>query len=291
MLTRTKSRKVHDELDWRAVQKLYSVGKQKPHTGEIIASPYHLFAVETLRSRFRLRYSPGIPTDVFVFAEGEPTRRQVTKIGGLPYWPASRPWPMTRKGLPYLFLAQFCFADSRDLFKRLPGDVLLIFIPSQEEEEDFFGSVCGAVHFEWMQCGESSLIDESQIPNRESAYPLQRLYGVIRRTADYPKSEKRASQLDVGGDYRLSVLEATKIGGMARFIQAVPRKKRRLLCQLCSLQPAPDVPYPWVNRKKRMKVDFDADGIYSNDFSIGDMGSLYIFLHRDGSLSTEGQCY
>ena len=292
MLTRSKSRKAHDELDWRAVRKIYGeIGKRKDLEGEIIASPFHLFAVETLRNRYRLRYPAGIPTDVFVFAEGEPLRREVTKIGGLPYWPASRPWPRSRKGFPYLFIAQFCFADSRDLFKRLPGDVLLLFIPSQKEEEDFFGSLCGRLHFEWMQRGEGRLIRESEIPERESLYQPPRLYGVIHRTADYPKSEKRARHLEVRGEYRLSVLEATKIGGVARFIQPVARKERRLLCQLCSVQPAPDLPYPWVNRKKRMTVDFDANGIYSNEFTFGDMGSLYIFLNRDGSVSTEGQCY
>ena len=34
-----------------------------------------------------------VPTDVFTFIPGEPQERSVTKIGGLPYRPASLPWP------------------------------------------------------------------------------------------------------------------------------------------------------------------------------------------------------
>src|SRR5262245_32788489 len=83
--------------------------------GEIITSPRHLAVVEQLRTEcLGSKYLPEVPTDVFVFARGEPANRSVTKIGGLPFWPKERSWPTGKSGQPMSFVAQFCFADSMD---------------------------------------------------------------------------------------------------------------------------------------------------------------------------------
>src|SRR6266403_694498 len=55
-------------------------------SGEIVTSPCHLATVEQLRAEcLSKRCLPTAPTDVFVFAKGEPPDRGVTKVGGLPF--------------------------------------------------------------------------------------------------------------------------------------------------------------------------------------------------------------
>ena len=59
--------------------------------GEIVTSPFHMAVVEQLRLEMAEENhgSDWIPTDVFVFATGEPVDRRCTKIGGLPFLPGS----------------------------------------------------------------------------------------------------------------------------------------------------------------------------------------------------------
>jgi hypothetical protein len=106
---------------WSAVEahvKLMSPG------GEIVTSPCQLAIVEQLRAEcLDKRCLPTFPTDVFAFGEGEPQDRRATKVGGLPFWPGERGWPIGGSGEPMSFVAQFCFADSTELFGALPGDV------------------------------------------------------------------------------------------------------------------------------------------------------------------------
>ena len=88
-----------------------TIGLMEP-TGEMITSPHDMVVVELLRQEAfsRSGSSPSahsVPTDVFVFGKGEPASREVTKVGGVPYWPAARPWPASRTGKPLTFVAQF----------------------------------------------------------------------------------------------------------------------------------------------------------------------------------------
>src|SRR5262245_52323890 len=99
-------------------------------SGEILIGPASLAVNEQLRAEaFAGRRYRGvrIATDVFVWARGEPPNPAMTKIGGVPYRPRSSTWPRNGEGKPVRFIAQLCFADSRDIFGELPGDVLLIF--------------------------------------------------------------------------------------------------------------------------------------------------------------------
>ncbi|NQT13137.1 MAG: DUF1963 domain-containing protein [Planctomycetes bacterium] len=98
-------------------------------SGTEITSPSDICINERLRAEVReqVDWGPAVPVDVFVMATGEPRDRHVTKIGGLPYRPASKPWPKSQDRQPMTFLAQFCFADSKDLVGDLPGEVLLVF--------------------------------------------------------------------------------------------------------------------------------------------------------------------
>src|SRR5262249_17436874 len=124
--------------------------------GDGIVGPYAIAVLEQIRAE-RLMRTPALertPTDVFVFAKGEPPRRELTKVGGLPYWPARRAWPRDDEGNPLAFLAQFCFADSRDITGELPGDVLLIFTRLDARITRYPCPDWEQMHFEWLPLGE-----------------------------------------------------------------------------------------------------------------------------------------
>ena len=238
------------------------------------------------RSRVGLREGKAFPADLFVFGKGESPGRETTKVGGIPYWPADRSWPTDDEGSPLLFLAQFNFADSQDLFPtRLPGDVLLLLV---EDPEDYLEP--DLIRFEWLPLGlpPVSHFDESLVATTAGPF-----YGVIHRSADYPDATERASELEVSQGYNLPILTGTKIGGVPHFIQGGDGSDDQFLCQLGSIQAAHQVPYPWVNQAESLGLQFDDRGIYgdSNSIVFGDMGSIYIFLHRDGSMRSSFECY
>ena len=286
-MIKADSSKTHDELDFDAVRRAYEDVSNELE-GHIVASPFHLYSVETLRDHHALRTPSGTPVDAFVFAQGEPDKRHVTKVGGLPYWPAEKPWPSNADGNPFWFLAQFNFSDSLDLLPDLPGNLLTILT---EDEDSWLWDNQETVHFEWQTVTDQDQITLEQLPTFEREYEYFDCYAVIHRTADYPESVETANELEIGQSYNLAVLNATKIGGAPNFIQGDPGIPGTFLAQLASLQPEPDVPFPWVNRKEAYDLSFGEGGIYGNQQMIGDMGSLYLFLQDDGSIRCTIQCY
>jgi hypothetical protein len=280
------SQKLHPELDFAAARHVFEAGAREALSGELITSPYDLFSVEKLRDVHGLRAGKAFPADLFVFGKGESPRRDATKVGGIPYWPADRPWPTGFEGSPLFFLAQFNFADSRDLFPTpLPGDVLLLLV---EDPEDYLEP--DLIQFEWLPSGlpPVSHFDESLMATTAGPF-----YGAIHRSADYPDSTERASGLAIRQSYNLSILNGTKIGGVPHWIQGGDGSDEQFLCQLGSIQAAHRVPYPWVNQAEFLGLEFDDRGIYgdSNSILFGDMGSIYIFLDRDGSITCSFECY
>ena len=282
----TNSNKVHPELDFAEVCRVFSEFRAADDLqGESITSPYDLFAVETLRDTYRLRYTDAVPVDVFVFGKGEPERRDCTKVGGAPYWPSEMPWPMTPGGSPYRFLAQFNFADSKDIADDLESDVLLLLV--DDSEEWLWGY--DLIHFEWLASGNTSLmtIDESRkrvLPIAEGVF-----YGVIHRTEDYPLPI--AATQSAG--YCLPVLNGTKIGGVPYFIQDGADNSGRFLCQLGSIQAEYASPFPFVNQREPLSFAHDDAGIYGerNSMVFGDMGNIYIFIDEWGQLRSSFECY
>ena len=246
-----------------------------------LSGPFDLAIIE--QAWQEIRQSAGTETDVFVFARGEPECRHVTKIGGVPYRPEGEPWPICMgapagtashlveyykpHGTPMSFLAQFCFAGSRDLVGELPGDVLLLFT-----EDDTFGT---DLHFEWYSLGISRLMTPSQIP--DGASPFNKSYGFICRLQE--PAEATPS---------VPFVSATKIGGKPGFIQNPCESSSRFLCQLSSMQPTFKRPYPWVDQEKPV-TDFDE--LYSNQLCMVDMGNIYVFIDQDGSCTSAFDTY
>src|SRR5690348_4120854 len=61
---------------------------------------------------------------IFTFSRQEPADRMATRIGGLPYWPRERPWPICKEcRRPLVFAAQLDFRDPRGR-STVPGDGL-----------------------------------------------------------------------------------------------------------------------------------------------------------------------
>jgi hypothetical protein len=256
--------------------------------GESINSAQNLAYVVQLRQECEKEFAKfkKVPTDVMVWNYGEPKRREVTKIGGVPYWPKSKPWPQNSAGEPLQFIGQICFADSRDLFPKLPEDVLLIFTNGlycddwyeAEESPD-------AVHYEWLPLKESNLIGESAVPKQ--SMKLLPCYGSVYRTFDYDGVDRKtlnALEKKVQCPWKLDVIAGTKIGGVAGRIQEAPKMTKPLLCSINSVEPATECPWPFLNSEKEIKgfrwKTSDKKFSCENALSWGDAGAMFLFLNK-----------
>jgi len=176
---------------------------------------------------------PSVPGDVFVFAEGEPARRDVTKINGLPYRPRGLPWPMGPEG-PLTFLGQIRFTESRDVVGETPGDLLLLFV-------DNF--TCFTMHTEWYPLGLTDLIQREEVPAPEWTFFTG--YGLRERVKEYrawPDCPENFARWHMG---------PLSISSACDFIPPNPEnltfQDLRASIWLCSLYAASDSPYPWAN--------------------------------------------
>jgi hypothetical protein len=279
------SKKLHPEFDQEEAKRIYAANEfDADLEGEIVTSPHDLFSVEALRDRLALRVGRATPTDVFVFGKGEAPRRDGTKVGGLPYWPADRPWLKNDARVPCRFLAQFNFADSRDLFANLPGQVLLLLV---EEGDDWLYEP-DRIHFEWLPLGLAPVtsFESSWIVNQGGTF-----FGVIHRSADYPEAAENAGKCGIRSQRDLPIINGTKIGGLPHLISSFGFEDE-FLCQLSSIQAAPYAPYPWVNDAGPLDLTFGDRGIYgeANEFVFLDMGNIYVFRGKDGTLKSSFEC-
>ncbi len=234
-----------------------------------IVGPGHLAEVEQARTK-AARYGDlgeTVPTDVLVFAGGSPRRRDVTKVGGLPYRPREKPWPTTADGVPMTFLAQYRFVESRDIIGETPGDILLVFAA---DEDSFWDDAPNRPAFEWYPLGLKQLIRRKEIP--EPLWKFSPCYGHRCRTVDYVERcaleailkslPPEAADMDFSEAYSwdplwqvtgaVAKLIGMKIGGAPHWNR--PHLVRpgvdcpgRFLCSLSTIIATSQGPYPWVN--------------------------------------------
>lgn len=252
--------------------------------GDSITSPFHIAVIEQLRAEVlrQTKVAQCIATDVFVFAQGEAPEREMTKIGGLPYRMAGETWP-TFRGRAMNFIAQFCFADSRDIVADLPGDVLLVF--GDDECIEWTDDDASAMAFEWVNLGQTDLVGAQEIPR--AGWSLAPYYGEIHRTFDYPNATERFEPLPQ--PWNLSVLDAMKIGGAPAWQQPPAQLPGNFLCAVNSIGPETDKPYPFLNVPEPIAARFSADSSYrqhnwKGDLMWGDAGDLYLFLEANGKI-------
>ncbi len=274
----------HPRFDLEMARRHYAAsGHDRELAPEAITSPIHVVAVEHLRDLHGLRVGSAEPTDVFVFARGEPPRWDLTQVGGMPYWPADRPWPTNADGEPCGFLAQVNFQDSRDLVGDLPGDVLVLLTNDVDPDDWLFQE--RPVRFEWVSAGIAPI---EEFDSDRVVVPGGPFYGVIHRTADYPEARGASGTAALRQSYLLAELAGTKIGGIPHLIQGDRDGfTGELLFQLGSIQPAPGVPYPWVDLPEPLSRTPGADDYaYGEDhsFVLADAGMLYVVRHRSGEL-------
>lgn len=298
-LCKSESKRVHPELDFNAVSELFQSQQSKRRLGgEQVTSPFDLYSVEHVRDLYSVRVEPSVATDVFVMAAGEPSDRSLTKIGGLPCWPADRDWPHTEDGLPFRFLAQFNFQDSTDLVRDLPG-VVLTFLTA--DSVDWPSDLPHLLRCVWQDVTDEQLISLEEWQSL-AATDTPEWFGVIHRTADYPAAWRsdadvpsvydRLCERDVRQPYCIPSVQGTKIGGAPAWIQGDAEINGTFLCQLASVQAAPEVPYPWVNREQPLGLS-RPNSIYADDQTLvfHDMGCLYAFIDSDRELILEFQSY
>jgi hypothetical protein len=276
---------VHARVDierWRNMFPL--TGNDLKGSVHQVTSPAH--AAKLLQLRHHVlggdRPDLGLPVDIVVFCLGEPERRETTKVGGLPFRARAKNWPK-RKGTLLTFFGQICFSDSSDIVGELPGEVLLIF----GDPENALGRHA-RFHCEWVSLdeGENELVGAADVPPlRDGSHAIVPSYGQLWRTYDYPTSAALFSNLRG----HLAVSEATKIGGTPFLVQGdEPPPDDTYLGVIASVQPEPDVAYPWINVPDPIVL---GDLYKSRYFQIGDMGSLYVWMDEYGKVKVKSDCY
>jgi hypothetical protein len=269
--------------------------------GHLVVGPRDLIALERWRERARRRtdLGPALPTDTFVFAHGEPERRDVTKVGGVPYWPFAKPWPSTEAGVPYTFLAQFRFCESFEFLGQLPGDLLLVFI--QGESIPVFADQ-GFLRLEWVMFGKEELLAVEDVP--EPAWRFAIAYGLRHRTVDYvrdvphdvykscvpewvtsppvvPEHAKQFSRIlgmKIGGAPVYEI--GARYGGENRLAHRIPNS--RFLCSISDIAPEFRVRFPWANIEAPIPTGRPTSAESKLDFRDG--FSMNFWLEADGSL-------
>lgn len=264
------------------------------YEGKNITGPRDLCNNEWLRRELADAYDWGeaVPADLFVMAKGEPANRFATKLGGLPYRPASAPWPTAESGNPLHFLGQLNFSDSTDIAGKQPGDLLLVFAHNDDGWFEEF-------HFEWRTITDDSGDLVAELP--KFVNPIDPCFGYRCRIMNYPNAVARNQEgrypicrgKEVWSDYWLLQYQGTQIGRAA----FEPQGKNPLahLCTIASVYPDLYEPYSWVNVPhpqlsrdvslyQRIQETLFPEG---GHLMIGDLGCIFIVSDGNGQLSVD----
>lgn len=217
-----------------------------------IVGPHDLHVLHELRRLHHLTGPHARPTDLFVWATGEPPHRAMTKLGGVPFLPAAMAWP-ERDGTTADFCAQLNFADSRDLVPELPGDVLLVFRFHDLDHSSWSREL---YDFRWVSLREPEPIAPAAVRHSRNGGrdPGPVLHGYRVRTVDLPDQVERIRNDPSLPSCSLHHSEATKIGGAATDAQSLQQPEvpedHRFLGQITGVWPAVGVPWPSVDREE-----------------------------------------
>ncbi len=284
---------IHERLDLSHWELVFPVSRlRKEASGKIpavggISGPYQIAILEQLREASYASL-PGIkrvPTDIFIWSRGEPDQRMITKIGGLPYRAVESPWPVAPSGTSMTFVAQICFADSRDIVPPLPGDILLIFTEAKNWGDentplyDFMGEAEDDSYllFEWVSFNDYPLVAHQDIP--ATGLSIMPCYGTIHRTWDYPQVDGFAYPA-IAEDIP-PIIEATKIGGICPYLEYEDDGDGTYLCSLRSLDNEIYRPFPFLNVPEPISWH---EWSASQPLMIGDVGLINLFLKKNATL-------
>lgn len=231
------------------------------------------------------------PVDTFVLAYGEPGRRDVTKMGGVPYRPAGLNWPRSEKtGHNYGMVAQFRFTESKDILPEIPGDILLCFFEDTiAYRYNDFGE---RPVFEWYPLGLTDLIAPEDVPESRLKLPPA-CYGLRYRTVDYADQIAVKSVKDVLPAYYYERWECDetdrhlgclthdaglKIGGIPNWEWPEDAIEENVepgpfLATIPSLWGDCEDPFPWANRETE---------VWHDNFKFSQGGLVHLFLDESG---------
>lgn len=213
----------------------------------------------------------------------------MTRMGGVPYWPADLDWPQDEAGDPMQFIAQFCFLDSHDLgLPALPGEILSVFVTTNE---DGYRNVLypEAIWCEWLSAELTYPLDPDAAPKFKM--PLRSLYGVRHRTLDFDVLQPDDDvPEDLWDAWCCGILEGTKIGGLPFWPQQPEPMEGTFLGSIGSVSIGPNNYWPFVN-VERIQYDLTTGHSSSCQFlMIGDLGLINLFLNDDGTVGVSTAC-
>ena len=251
-----------------------------------ITGPIDLAAVAQLRSEILGKpcASDSVPVDLFVFCNGEPDSRPVTKLGGIPFRDRRSPWPLD-DGDPLSFLAQLQFTDSGDLVPSLPGDLLLLFAPFvrdswQSDGWQYNDDGSCVLYHEWIDSSSVEPVSAQAIPNDAGSFAP--CYGQRHRSYDLKMDPFECDDERVHSPYLLPRFHGTKIGGLPFWPQEPVTPRGVFIGSIGSIHPLRKE-YPFVNCPRALWTWEDPP---SPEFvMIGDCGVLNLFFDvENGSL-------
>ena len=249
--------------------------------GNILVGPEDLAVVEQLRQElFTGKRFETVSTAVFVFSNGEPPDRRMTKLGGLPFRSANKAWPCDSRGRPLAFVGQLNFIDiPAAADPPLPAEILLVFADLDDPLD------VDNLQFEWVGMDLTE-----PLVHQAPGHNLDAIFGVIHKTWDVVTlDEADFEQIEQCRRYWLLLeLEGTKIAGCPRWIQddETPEGGPLFIGSLGSISQAPSQRWPWVNVEQPIG-NSDED---ENWLMWGDMGCLYLFWNGREVLPVV-QCY
>lgn len=290
---------IHERLDLEKWIKLFPLeGMASFVHGPTLTGPGEVAMAEQVKReaiKSGRKLGQALPVDLIVWNWGEAPSNSITKVGGVPYRSADRPWPTAGSGEPLTFIAQFCFVDSKDIRSNLPGDILLIFgtEPGRSEE---------CMQFEWVNLSNEKLIAPAEIP--KTAWAIQPCFGSLHRTSEFPDADPDAFEAKSPIDSWARGGAGTKIGGIAGDVydysihldesesnnpseehewalSMIEREKTKgdLLCRLDSICPGPK--WPFLNLPESNWRSFND----ANLLVIEDAGAIEIFINEDGDIT------
>lgn len=299
VLNRKEAELIHERLNLNEWIKKFPLNKMKKATdfSNTPTGPLPIAYVEQMRAAAKKagkNLGKPVPVDLCIWKLGDSERRDVTKIGGVPFWPADEEWPIVKKrttytivkkGTPCTFVAQFCFADSKDILPKLPGDILSILA----DDDDYSG-----IEIRWFKLKEKDLLPADKIPAQR--WKIQPCHAVLHRTVEYPNAhfelfEKYPFPIDL---WARRFTAGSKIGGafetrgelydpdeevLKRYKEHEKHLQKTFFCQLGSTE-ATDR-WPFVNVAKANKLSDHND---RNLLMISDVGG-YDFFYDGGTTS------
>lgn len=225
--------------------------------------------------------------DYFILASSETSDRSVTRIGGVPYWPKSRDWPISDSGAPIPFLAQFDLFRSRAVNKSMPARMLLIFAHTDVRQ----GMAVKLQDY----CDPHHLIREQEMP----VCCCGPNYSCHRWSTEvFPQWQPRDGRSwstytqDDGSRIHDIYFAMQPFGiqiGEHPFIPpgaAIVEHNERVLCSIASVLPRADASYPFIDRVAPLTLhEAEMASIVLHETNGEEsVGTIYAVMLEDGSV-------